>query len=281
MGKNSLKKQVYKTLSDKYQKGRGESRAAHKAAGDASAYIFSKSTFEDYLKSCNRFVIWCAENGCKSLQDCQKQVEAYMSTRSNLSPYTQASELSALSKLFSCKNSDFDVSLPKRERTEIQRSRHYTEKQEHFSEARNASLVEFCRSTGLRRSELEKVRGTDLHEDSKGVYITVKGKGGKVREAHIYGNVALVKELSANAGSSHIFSKISSACPVHQYRAEYASRIYRAESRDIKSLDRQELYICRADMAGERFDKTALQKVSSNLGHNRLSVAVSHYSHMF
>ena len=281
MGKNSLKKQVYKTLSEKYKQGRGESRSAHKAAGDASAYIFSKSTFEDYLKSCYRFVSYCAENGCKSLQDCQEQVEGYMSTRSGKSAYTQASELSAIAKLFGRKSTDYDVSLPKRERTEIQRSRHYTEKQEHFSEARNASLVEFCKATGLRRSELEKVRGTDLHDDSKGVYFVVKGKGGKVREAHIYGNVALVKELSANAGSSHIFSKISSACPVHQYRAEYASRIYRAESRDIKSLDRQELYICRADMAGERFDKTALQKVSSNLGHNRLSVAVSHYSHMF
>ena len=51
---------------------------------------------------------------------------------------------------------------PKRNRSEIKRSRGDAKRDQHFSEANNDELIKFCRGTGLRHNELADLKGTDL-----------------------------------------------------------------------------------------------------------------------
>ena len=51
---------------------------------------------------------------------------------------------------------------PKRNRQDIKRSRGDRVRDQHFSKTNNDELIKFCRGTGLRRRELQELRGKDL-----------------------------------------------------------------------------------------------------------------------
>jgi hypothetical protein len=46
---------------------------------------------------------------------------------------------------------------------------------------------------------------------------------------------------------------------------------YNKYKRDISTLSRKEMYVCRTDRAGEKFDKAALEITSQFLGHGHYS----------
>ena len=74
-----------------------------------------------------------------------------------------------------------------------------------------------------------------------------------------------------------MFAKVHTHADIHSYRSEYATALYEKYARDINSLDKKELYCCKKDLNGVKYDRQAMKIVSSNLGHNRISVIADHY----
>lgn len=278
--KLSLIGQVNAELGKLLAAGVGRSKHQDKKTGETQGKIYSYGTFRAYLKQCCYFVKWCkAEHGCKTLQDCRGYVNKYLQSAidKGLSPYTIKLYAAALAKLYGCTTADF-VQTPPRMRKGIQRSRSKAARDHHFSESRNGDLVLFCRCTGLRRRELATVRGSCLKVKQNKYYVIVyNGKGGKVREVPIIGDVRRVVELMKSAGAGKVFDSIPGAADIHGYRREYAQRYYAMISRPLNTLTHVQKYYCKGDKRGVVYDRRAMYEVSRALGHNRVNVIAEHY----
>ena len=200
-----------------------------------------------------------------------------MESRKDLSAYTQKLSASALCKLYGESLEELGITTQRAARSEITRSRGTAKRDSHFSEEKNADFVEFCRSTGLRRSEITKLRGNQIIERDGRYYICIIGKGGRYREAPVCGNVELVIGKMQTAGTGKVWAKVPVNADIHSYRADYATRVYFKYARPIEEIPRKERYICRKDKAGIVYDKIAMLEASKALGHNRISVVGEHY----
>ena len=273
----SLTYQVKSTLSDKLRIG--ESKHVAKELGTAQQGIYSWSTFNSYMKHCNYFVAYCKEQfGCRTLAECRPYADQWLQKQMDkgLSAYTLKLEVSALSKLYGCKSTDF-IGTPSRHRSEITRSRLDVARDKNFSAAKNDRFVRFCQSTGLRRDELRRLTGDQLERRGDQYYIRVTGKGGRERLAPVVGDVRNVVDQMKDAGSGKVFSHINSNVDIHGYRSQYAVAVYQNHARDIKTLQRSEIYYCRGDLKGVKYDRAAMLIASQALGHNRVSVIAGHY----
>lgn len=276
--RGSLVKQVQDTLDAKLQIGR--KKKPDKIASISQNYIYSWETYHSYLKHCCYFVKWCKENhGCKTIEQCKAYVSEWMKTREHLSVYTQKMEASALVKLYGCTLEELNIHTAARQRKDITRSRNTVKRDRHFSESNHAELVAFCRATGLRRAELQALRGTALYQDRSGYYlhITSGSKGGRERYAPIIGDKDLVIRLCKQAGDGKVFGKIPSGADIHSYRRDYATAIYQQHARPLEQLTAKEKYYCRGDRKGEVFDRAAMRIASNALGHGRIEVIAGHY----
>lgn len=278
--KKSLTLQVTEVLQDKLRIG--ESKHAHKIAGDAAQYIFSWNTYGAYQRHCIYFVRYCKEKyRCKTLAQCRQYADDWLQTRidGGKSAYTIKLELAALCKLYSETAADF-IPTPPRERKKIVRSRRQAVRDAHFSEASHADFVEFCCSTGLRRSELRALTGDKLEQGSDGrwyVIVNKMSKGGRPRKAPIVGNVSKIVAMMKAAGNGKVFKKIPNGADIHGYRAEYATRVYLKHARPVKELSPEERYCCRKDRKGVWFHRYAMLEASKALGHNRICIVGEHY----
>lgn len=276
--RGSLVKQAQDTLDAKLQIGR--KKKPDKLSGISQNYIYSWETYHSYLKHCCYFVKWCKENhGCKTIEQCKAYASEWMKTRENLSVYTQKMEASALVKLYGCTLEELNIHTAARQRKDITRSRNTVKRDRHFSESNHAELVAFCRATGLRRAELQALRGTALYQDRSGYYlhITSGSKGGRERYAPIIGDKDLVIRLCKQAGDGKVFEKIPSGADIHSYRRDYATAIYQQHARPSEQLTAKEKYYCRGDRKGEVFDRAAMRIASNALGHGRIAVIAGHY----
>ena len=272
-------------LQDKLHKGVGTSKHARKVVGDTAAdAIFSFNTYKAYKKHCSYFTSWVrAKYKCKTLAQARQYADEWLQMRidTGLSAYTIKLELAALCKLYGDTAADY-ISTPPRLRKNIKRSRGKAARDAHFSEARNAEFVEFCRSTGLRRSEIKALTGDKLEKGADGYwYINVNKmtKGGRPRKVRIIGTndaIARIVERMQNAGNGRVFEKIPS-CDIHGYRSEFATAVYKQYARPVKSLPPEERYCCRKDRKGVWYDRKALLETSRQLGHNRVCVVGEHY----
>lgn len=118
-----------------------------------------------------------------------------------------------------------------------------------------------------------------------------KDKGGKFRFSPIIGDSKdrIIQRMKQCGLQEKIWPHIHSACDVHGYRRDYATSLYRMYARDTSKIpyDRinrgtghryqSDVYICRKDESGRRLDKSAMQKVSKALGHNRLEIVAKSY----
>lgn len=281
--KKSLIKQVEERLQSKMCIGR--SKQLDKAHHDTAERIYSFQTFKNYQNCCCKFVTYCKEqHGAKNLEECHTYINEYLSKRNeSCSAWTTKLDAAAIGKLYGESTTNY-IPTKSRLRSEIVHNRRDAVRDKHFSEIKNSDFVTFCRATGLRRSELQAVRGSDLVACSSspyGIGIHVRsGKGGKERIAPIYGNcsaVSTIKEMCETAGSNKIFERISSNANPHAYRAEYAATVYEANAREISTLQGSERYNCRWDKAGTVYDRNALLVASSALGHNRVCILSSSY----
>ena len=262
----------------------GESKHLHKIKGDETDWIFSWSTYKAYTKHARYFLNWAKQNyKCKTLQQARQYADEWLQTRFHLSSYTVKLELAALCKLYGDTAADY-IPTPPRLRKNIKRSRGKAARDAHFSESRNAEFVEFCRSTGLRRSEIKALTGDKLEKGADGYwYINVNKmtKGGRPRKVRIIGTddaIERIVERMQNAGKDHVFEHIPS-CDIHGYRSEFATAVYKQYARPVKSLPPEERYCCRKDRRGVWYDRRAMGYASAALGHskNRVSVVGEHY----
>ena len=286
--KKSLVRQVQENLQEKLDRGVGTSKHLDKRTGSTGDKIYSFGTFKSYLKHNIQFTNYCKENyGCKTLADCRCHVDDYLQHRmSYCSAWTVKLDAASIGKLYNESTTAF-CPTPSRLRTDVVRSRGPKGMDKHFSEVKNANLVEFCRSTGLRRSELAACRGSHLvpcASSSHGVGIYVPcGKGGLSRVTPLVCSKEAAERIIQQcqaAGDNKVFEKIPCSADIHSYRANFASAYYMEiapkNKSEIKPKDR---YICRGSKAGMVYSRPHLRQCSEALGHHRESIVANSYLH--
>lgn len=272
----------------------GSSKQQAKISGTYRQYIYSWGTYRTYLQQCCQFARWCKaaakEDGSRqprSLEDCRQYVIQYIEhlQQNEYSAYTQKLVLSALCKLYSeypAEGHPFDLQeMPgARHRADITRSRETVIRDAHFSEENNRDIVTFCKCTGLRRAELQQIRGVDLDVNTNTLMVYRGTKGGRIRMVPVTGSpeeLETVRHLATAAGNDKIFEHISSAMDVHHYRSVYCQRVYDQYNRPLEQIPPADRYYCRNDKKDVVYDKKAMLQASRALGHNRISVIAGHY----
>ena len=295
----SLTKQIQDVFDSKLAIGESKYQAkvkGKKTFNDITALtqdkIYSWGTYKSYMKQANYFAKYCKDQyGCRTLDECKPHINEWLQKQINegKSAYTQKIRACSLAKLYDCKSTDF-IKTEVRNRENITRSRGVKVRDKHFSEQNHKDLVEFCKSTGLRRSELKVLTGDKLvyrkEEDKYYINVNAGTKGGRNRLAPIIGNVKSIVERMKFVGSNKVFEKIPLAADIHSYRADYATAIYKAHARPIEELKINlgvkggctgEAYVCRGNLKGVIYDRKAMEVASKALGHNRISVIAAHY----
>lgn len=257
----------------------GESKHEAIRQGTDRDKIFSFNTYKTYWKHTKYFIEYMKERHpeCTTLKKAKKYVNEWLQDRANqgLSAWTIQVEAKALGKLYGIQPGDDDYFIPpKRNREDIQRSRGDRVRDKHFSVTNNDELIKFCRGTGLRRSELEDLRGKDLitraqieadiarlevvpegqrsPKDEK-LLTALKdtrlfnseyfshvrnGKGGRERFSPIIGSNAaqIVERMRNTPAEDRVWLYINSNADIHSYRSDYATAIYKEYARRIEDI---------------------------------------------
>lgn len=276
----SIIKQVQFKLDSKIRYGQSKYEA--KKNRTHTEGIYAHSTYQNYLQVGCAFVKWCrSEYGSKNLNEAKVHTSEYLQMRidRNLSAWTIARDAAALAKLYDCTTQDFGVDLPTRRREDVIRSRNPEAQKGEFSEKKNTNLVEFFQTTGLRRHEAAALDPKDVYKVGDIVYVHVeKGKGGKERTVEALNEKAAeLAKIAVLSGSNKVFETLPSHADIHAYRSEYAVTLYNRIARDPETLEHKQVYFCRHELAGTKYDKEAMLIVSQNLGHNRISVIAQSY----
>jgi integrase len=195
------------------------------------------------------------------------------------SPYTLQAERAALRLFFEDRTLAQDVTLPRRARANITRSRGPVAHDHHIQLANWQSLIRFLEATGLRRNEVRLLRvgdivACDTDPDYAG-QTTVKvrnGKGGKSRTVPVLTGHEhdVLSQKEGRQDDARIFASIPGHLDVHSYRRGYAQALYLAlaPGRSLPPMGR----LKRSD-----YDEEAVLQVSRALGHNRTSIVLQHY----
>jgi len=192
-----------------------------------------------------------------------------------ISPYTQKLDAATLAKIYGCSSQDF-IKTETRHRVAIERSRGVNVRDKHFSEKRNQEFVDFCRATGLRRAEITSLKNSQLifDEDTNLYFLDIVGKGGRRRLAPILSDEAVQRVKNANG---LVWNKIPNGADIHAYRGDYCTAIYNKHARPLDEIPKKDIYCCKKDLKGVKYDKQAMIIASQALGHNRISVIAAHY----
>lgn len=277
-------------ISQKWTAGNGKSRHAGKKEGDNCRYITSQKTFRDVSAVWRRFSQFVAEKSTgddlDDLESILKYANRYLQScvDKDLSAWTLTTYKTHLGKVFDLPTTVFIKTKP-RQRADIKRSRHDVESDKHISQAKHDFFAMVGGATGLRKSEMQSIRGTALspERDEDGFYYFVtKGKGGRVRRSPIIANKEeeqLIISLFRQAGDFYVFNNrhndvqtyaVPKKLDEHAHRAEYARRVYKHYERNVLDLPRNQKTFLRKSLRGHVLDKFAELKTSQALGHNRV-----------
>lgn len=273
----TLHQQAYDKLTG--MQAFGESKSEAEANGTARTKIFSFSTYNTYWKHTKYFIKYVQENypKCTTLKSAKKYVNEWLQKRADegLSAWTVQTEAKALGKLYGITPEDEDYfNPPKRNRADIKRSRGTVKRDRHFSKRNNDELIKFCKGTGLRRNELEQLRGSDIFtkeqlnteieqlesipqgertqeaekrlktlQDTKlfnsEYFIHIRnGKGGRQRFSPIVGKNTgqIVERIQNTPADERVWGFVNKNADIHGYRGDYATLIYKEYARDIKDI---------------------------------------------
>ncbi|GHO77228.1 hypothetical protein KSD_49990 [Ktedonobacter sp. SOSP1-85] len=193
------------------------------------------------------------------------------------SPWTLATERSALRLFFGSPLLAEQVPLPPRHREAIRRSRqslvHEEQPSPHFQPEHWQPFLAFIGVTGLRRREVRMLRVGRVQEQLDGhVVIHVQGKGGKVRQVPVIsGQEATVLSLVQGKNEEEqVFAHIPSHLDIHAYRRQYAQALY-------QQLSGLPLPPASGRLPRGILDEEAVLAVSRALGHNRRDVVLTYY----
>lgn len=272
-----LHQQAYERLTG--MQAFGESRKSAKAEGTDKDKIFSFSTYKSYWKHTKYFIQYLKEKHpeCTTLKKARKYVNEWLQdgVDRGLSAWTIGVQRSAMGKLYGISSEDEDFfNAPKKQRENIKRSRGTRVRDKHFSKTNNDGLIKFCQGTGLRRKELQELRGKDLMTRTQietevaefaelppedltpdavkrlemlqdalmfqGEYFTHvrNGKGGRERVSPIIGPTAdqIVERIRNTPPEEKVWQHIHQSADIHGYRAEYATAIYKAYARPVAEI---------------------------------------------
>lgn len=283
---------------------RGQSKHAAKQAARAEAQrthtsytqitgLYATSSYATYVKQALTALRWIAEQyGCKRLDECRPYLPAYyaeMRAR-GLSAWTIRTRVYALCSVYDADYAAlFGIGrLPARHRADIKRGRQISATDARHNTPEQQAVRTIARACGARRGGILGLTAGDLLARDGCLYIHLKEKGGKEREAIVLpAYETAVQEIfaayvgnpkAAETGSKQrlfCHSALPKDMPLHYLRAQYAQDLYRYYEAQGEASGR--LYYCRADRKGRSYDKGVLMAVSHNLGHSRCDVVVSHY----
>lgn len=288
MGKrDKYRKDLHQQAYDKLtaMQAFGESKKSAIENGTEKDKIFSINTYKTYWKHTKYFLKWVQEKypECTNLRKAKKHVNEWLQERvdqvddkgQHLSAWTIQTEAAALNKLYQIDKADPQrFQPPKRNRSEIKRSRVMTARDAHFSITNNDELIRFCRGTGCRRNVLERLEGQDLWtrtemeeevaklskrdnitdkemrhmaalQDALSVFKDHeyflhhrKDKNGRYRYAPIIGpdKDQIINRMRNTGTREKVWQHVHSGADIHGYRAEYATAMYRMYARDIKDI---------------------------------------------
>lgn len=257
----------------------GESKKEAKMDGTMKDKIFSFNTYRNYWKHTKYFIAYLKENHpeCTTLKKARNYVNEWLQVRvdQGLSAWTIQIEAKAMGKLFGIQPDDEDYFIPpKRNRADIKRSRGDCARDRHFSVTNNDELIKFCRGTGLRRSELETLKGKDLvtrEQIDEGIaklenipepertpeeirwletlqdtrlfeeeyFLLVRnGKGGRERLSPIIGpnEGQIVERVRNTPAEERVWQFVHQCADIHSYRSDYAVAVYKAHARKIEDI---------------------------------------------
>lgn len=218
----------------------GESKVLAKRDGTYTSKIYSWKTYRTYLSESIRFVQWCKEqpphssigHKPRTLEECRVYVDDYLQYNidRNLSAWSIKVMSSSLAKLFECSSKSF-IETPSRKRSNITRSRGEKTRDKNYNEENCSNLFLVCKATGLRRSEVAQIRGTDLFfiDDKPYLNVVRSTKGGRKRISEVIApenELNVVIKLFSDAGANRVIPKPNSNVDIHALRRCYASRIY-------------------------------------------------------
>ena len=152
-----LHQQAYDKLTGMQAFGQSKKEAV--ADGTEKDKIFSYNTYQTYWKHTKYFIKWIQEKHpeCTTLKAARRHVNEWLQSRvdqvdekgQHLSAWTIQTEAAALNKLYQIDKADPNrFQPPKRNRSDIKRSRVKTARDAHFSVTNNDELIRFCRGTG-------------------------------------------------------------------------------------------------------------------------------------
>jgi integrase family protein with SAM-like domain len=178
------------------QSRRDAKRAIREAAGErlwtiSTGKMHAHTTRRVYQQHVLAFINWARDAHtigrlARLDERADELATAYLKLRlgEGKSAYTLQAERSALRLFFGNRSLAAGVTLPRRSRTAITRSRGPVADDRHFQPAHWQPLLRFLQATGLRRRELDRLRVRDLVErdpdeqDRPTVKVT-NGKGGQ------------------------------------------------------------------------------------------------------
>ena len=258
----------------------GESKREAIANGTDKDRIFSINTYKTYWKHTKYFLSYVRKYHpeCTTLKRAKRYVNEWLQSRvdEGLSAWTIQTEAKAMGKLYGISPEDEEYFIPpKRKRQDIKRSRGVRVRDMHFSETNNDELIRFCRGTGLRRSELENLKGKDLitREQIEAEIFRIEclpeenrtkmierhlevlkdtrmfvdceyfthvrsGKGGRERMSPIIGSDAkrIIERMKNTSEEEKVWKFVHKSADIHSYRADYATIIYKANARPIEEI---------------------------------------------
>lgn len=248
--------------------------------------IYSINSFLTYLKQASYFLKYVKSNypKCKTIQEARQYADEFLQHNIDrgLSAYTLKTQVAALSKLYGDSAADY-IETPKRSQKDITRSRGEAIRDKNFSSENNKVLVAVAESTGLRKAELSKIKGSDMfqHEGRYFLNVTRGTKGGRKRVTELYHydteKLDIAIRAFKNAGNNKVFDHIHSCYDVHNARSIYARNLYQkyAENIDISKLKKQEKYHSRT--FHKIYVRRVMKYVSECLGHSRESVLIHYF----
>ncbi|MDD4200670.1 MAG: site-specific integrase [Eubacteriales bacterium] len=188
------------------------------------------------------------------------------------SAFTISKDMSALNKLFNFRLSKDEAGFKTRSYKNITRSRTIKNHDQKYNPENYSEQILFAKATGCRRQKILWVRPIDFIYDDNNQAIAVnfnRDKGGRSRVTTILKayRAAITEMLNKKTVDKPLFERYTTMIDNHSFRSEYAMARYR-ELVDEKRYD---------DKDYRGYDRECVQKVSKDLGHNRLSVVVEHY----
>lgn len=285
----------------KEKDGRKGYEEGYKPIDTPRAKIYATKSMDTYERQSMDFCKWLSRTDrptrFRDLAEAEQFLVPYVEDlgrrveRGELRPATARDYRQALTKAFRLppekteRGSEYFPKLPEVSQYDKVRSRTEVAQDSHFSREKHAAAVEFQEAFGLRRCDLERMRGQQHFHDEKGrlclnIY---RSKNGKDRVVHCMARSPealkrIEEELRSADPKKPMWGRQSSAWDIHGDRRLAAIWRYDQLKRPQDQIPQSEkLYLERKNpMTGrmERrvFDLRAVMMISYDWGHNRCDV---------